>query len=58
MLVLLGVLGVLACAALMVYGLLLREMSADKKLSESAITLLIAAWCAGFVVAGWILRRP
>ncbi len=58
-LVVVGALGVLLSAALLAYGLVaVPEMSGDKKRSESLITVLVAAWCAGFIVAGRILRRP
>ena len=54
----LGVAGVLLSIALMLYGLLfVPEMIGDKRLSESLVTLMIAAWCGGLVVAGRILRR-
>lgn len=54
----LGVVGMGLCAALTLYGLLLvPEMSRDKKLSESLVLVMIAAWCGGLVVAGRILRR-
>ncbi|MGH9154095.1 MAG: hypothetical protein ACRD03_17310 [Acidimicrobiales bacterium] len=40
----LGIAGIMTCAVLMLYGLLfVPEMSADKKVSEGLVTLMIAA---------------
>ncbi|HSH59476.1 MAG TPA: hypothetical protein VK988_07515 [Acidimicrobiales bacterium] len=54
-----GSFGIALCVALILYALVaIPEISTDKKLSETLLTLLAAGWCAGFVVAGRILRRP
>ncbi|MDP9402382.1 MAG: hypothetical protein M3P85_03415 [Actinomycetota bacterium] len=54
-----GSFGIALCIALILYTLVaIREMSTEKKLSETLLTLLAAGWCAGFVVVGRILRRP
>ena len=58
-LVAVGVLGITACLVLTLYGAVaVHEMSQEKAVSDGLSLALIAAWWAGFVVAGRVLRRP
>ncbi|MDQ3484912.1 MAG: hypothetical protein M3445_05815 [Actinomycetota bacterium] len=58
-LIVVGVLGIAAFVVLVVFmAVAIPDMSRAKVVSESLTTALIAAWWAGFVVAGRVLRRP
>lgn len=58
-LMLLGAFGMVVCLGLIAFMVVaVPDMSRGGKISEGLIVLAVAAWCAGFVVAGRILRRP
>lgn len=59
-LMLLGAVGIVSCLGLIAFMVVAGppDLSRGKMISESLIVLAVAAWCAGFVVAGRLLRRP